>query len=486
MRICGKLFLVRIALFLLIAVVGLLLVPSVSTILTPRIDGDYSVFSIVGRGWLNGEVPYLKYFDHKGPLMMLIQVIGQSIEAGKWGIWILEILFAVISFELLYRIGVAVGASRAGNIIAMVISIIFYFAYIDGGNSVEEWSLPFELLPLLLVVKYLKGDISRVRVPSLITGICFGAVAMIRINNNCIICGLAVALLIIFIIRRQYKELLQCILFFFIGVCVSVLPFIIYFAYYKALDDLFFSCYIFPMLYKKYWYSALLKLNITYLSPCFILPVIAWFYNSSKENKEIFILAVSVSLITFLTFIDGADYYHYFTLVLPIIALSLQLSFNFKVYQKTLIIIFLLLPLKLSYAHTINSIMININHDRFMEARGNDMKLKAGLIQLIPEQELDSIYCSGSFAIPSCLYHLGHLPAGKYFVIQGLYSNFGEPVISNIYYDFKNVNPKWVISTDDILENGILSDRRGFYREIPADSLPEIFVTTNHRVYIRK
>ncbi|MCD8012189.1 MAG: hypothetical protein LUG99_03270 [Lachnospiraceae bacterium] len=42
-------------------------------------DGDYSIFYVVGRGWLNGDLPYVQIFDHKGPLIFLIYMLGQMI-----------------------------------------------------------------------------------------------------------------------------------------------------------------------------------------------------------------------------------------------------------------------------------------------------------------------------------------------------------------------------------------------------------------------
>ena len=53
---------------------------------------DQSVFVYVAKGILQGEAPYLDRWDHKGPLLYLINLIGLIIDE-NWGMWVIQGLF---------------------------------------------------------------------------------------------------------------------------------------------------------------------------------------------------------------------------------------------------------------------------------------------------------------------------------------------------------------------------------------------------------
>ena len=53
---------------------------------------DASFFTLVGRGMLNGMVPYRDFYDLKGPYFFFIQALGQFICRGHIGIYILQVI----------------------------------------------------------------------------------------------------------------------------------------------------------------------------------------------------------------------------------------------------------------------------------------------------------------------------------------------------------------------------------------------------------
>ena len=52
---------------------------------------DFNSFYTMARGWANGLIPYRDLFDHKGPILFLIQALGLLINKNV-GIFILQIL----------------------------------------------------------------------------------------------------------------------------------------------------------------------------------------------------------------------------------------------------------------------------------------------------------------------------------------------------------------------------------------------------------
>ncbi len=57
---------------------------------------------------LNGEIPYLDVWDHKPPVILLINALGLPIGGGsRWGVWLVELgllfLAALLGFKLIKR-----------------------------------------------------------------------------------------------------------------------------------------------------------------------------------------------------------------------------------------------------------------------------------------------------------------------------------------------------------------------------------------------
>ena len=61
---------------------------------------DSCVFKTIGLGILNGKVPYVDIFDHKGPLLYIIEFVGDAL-AGFGGIWIIELVLIFVTLVLM-------------------------------------------------------------------------------------------------------------------------------------------------------------------------------------------------------------------------------------------------------------------------------------------------------------------------------------------------------------------------------------------------
>ena len=54
---------------------------------------DSSVFLYIGKRMLEGKLPYRDLFDHKGPILYLIEVLGLRLSPHSTnGVWMLEVL----------------------------------------------------------------------------------------------------------------------------------------------------------------------------------------------------------------------------------------------------------------------------------------------------------------------------------------------------------------------------------------------------------
>ena len=77
------------------AVTAFLLVFSVTTSpLTPGFYGnDSAVFQLLGRAWKDGHLIYRDLFDHKGPVIFFIDMLGELLLPDRTGIFLIQILF---------------------------------------------------------------------------------------------------------------------------------------------------------------------------------------------------------------------------------------------------------------------------------------------------------------------------------------------------------------------------------------------------------
>lgn len=445
---------VRLFIFVVGCSLVLLFYATHSSLLFPQYNYDYVVYRAMGMGWLDGLIPYKDIFDHKGPLVYLIQMLGIKLFPGKIGLWVLELIFSVFTFELLYRIGVALKVSNKLLWLSLLASFLGFAAYVDGGNTVEEWSLPFQLLSVLFLINciYKKGN---VRLLAFLIGLCFGAVAMIRINNNCIICGILLGMAISLSIEKRWKDLACSCVAFICGIVLVVAPLILYFFIHDALADFFYCNFIFNMLYKAVWENeySITKLffRLVRLSPCVILAIAA-IVNRNRVPRSLSLSFFFIGVVTLLVFITGANYPHYYLMELPAIALSVMTTSTIHRIPKSLVFVLIISPLILRCYKLADSRKENIKY--CTQSAGQYME--KGLLD-IPKNDIDSIYVYDDFFICSKILNEGHLPIGKYFFLQNRLINVDSKIAYDINDSFIESKPKWIISSVCLSEVSVIN-----------------------------
>ena len=164
---------------------------------------DASFFTLVGRGMLEGKVPYRDFYDLKGPYFFFIQALGQLIHRGKEGLFVLEVIALFASLVLIFKTGRLYISYKK----TFVVIGLFLWAYISmlwGGNCLEEFMLPLNLLVLYLTLKYYDNP----NLIAAITGLCFTITAFSKITAGAPIVGLVIGLTILLLSRREFKPFL--------------------------------------------------------------------------------------------------------------------------------------------------------------------------------------------------------------------------------------------------------------------------------------
>ena len=182
---------------------------------------DSTVFLYIGRLILHGGIPYRDAFDHKGPLVYLLDAAGLAIH-GVFGVWLLELLFLTVSTVVAYKTARLLAPPGAA-LFTTVVAVLWYTARCDS-NFCETWSVPFLLVSLYCWIRYLQ-DGFRIRLgAAFAVGFCFAAVLLLKPNLTALWMLFTLTVAAAAILRREYGILASRVAVFLLGAAVLLLP----------------------------------------------------------------------------------------------------------------------------------------------------------------------------------------------------------------------------------------------------------------------
>ena len=205
-------------------------------------DVDPSVFLYIGKRMAAGNLPYRDLFDHKGPLLYLIQYAGALLSKSGSGVWLLEVLN--LSFTIYIQL--AVCRLIANRHAADWISVLLIFGMCgwnvyQGGNFAEEYALPWISLGLFVFLRFFKtGEVRLEQI--VLLGLSFGAVFLLRVNMAAIWLALTPVVIIMLLKEKRAGGIFPCVLAFLAGSAVILLPVFLWLSVKGILKD-FWECY---------------------------------------------------------------------------------------------------------------------------------------------------------------------------------------------------------------------------------------------------
>ena len=100
--ITRKNFLLIFVLFTISALFVLIMSFSTSPLYPYYFGGDSAQFQTVGKGWSMGMIPYKNMFDHKGPIIFFVDMLGFLLIGTSSGIMLLQIVFMFFTLFSLF------------------------------------------------------------------------------------------------------------------------------------------------------------------------------------------------------------------------------------------------------------------------------------------------------------------------------------------------------------------------------------------------
>ena len=419
-------------------------------------SGDASIFALIGKGIVNGKMPYVDLFDHKGPVLFFIEALGYGI-AGRTGIFILQCMFGCVNLFYMYKTWLLVrekqGESLFIDLTFTLIAMYSVFFYtFEGGNLTEEYSLPLISMCLYFMTKYafnVKEEGTHSYAYSFCYGICISVLAFIRLNNAVTICAGVLAIAIYLLYRKKYKNLFMNILFGFMGVVLIALPIILYFAINSALYDMIYATFIHNFQYAGVAsHKSILQEPIKYIilyMPIFLSFVLMTVNVVKMEKKielEFFdILIYCIVIFNLMCLIIGNSYAHYFTIYVPVFALIVGRYWKSK-FKNVITIMLAVCVVANSFFVAKYVATVIYNNILTNDCKSQHEEIEQ-VVSVIPENERDSVI---GYNIHARYYiHSDIIPCYKYYTFQKWWS-VSNPSINIEFMEWlKNEKPLWVI-----------------------------------------
>lgn len=350
---------------------------------------DPSIFKQMGLALLKGKTPYIDYFDNKGFLLYLIHALGLWL-GGDFFILLMQALSLTITL-VIWDTMLALYKSQRQRNICLGIALLMLACFYGAGDQTQEWCLPFISYPLLVFVRANKNHSEPRPWQMLLTGLCFGVITFIQINNACAFLGFVAYLWIQHLLHKDFGNLFRNLGCFMEGWLLIALPCLLYF-YVKA-----GSHGIYEMVY------ATFLSNLEYIG---IQPHTLWFHwlpyllfvfsllliqliNGGKEKN--LLVPFLISMICFLGTFGKLFNSFYLIAILPLVVISM-LHFNLKEHKKAKIGLLLTALGSVLFMGSIGA--FHIVNDLILQSE-KEVKIYEDFhhcVENIPENEKDSIF----------------------------------------------------------------------------------------------
>lgn len=402
---------------------------------------DSSVFKTIGYYMKDGLLPYKDMFDHKGPILYLINYLGYIISPNR-GIWIIEFIFMFISTFFIYKSS-RLKCSKPISVFITFTVLSLLCLYFEQGNLCEEYALPFELISLYIFLKYfLEKDIDLKYF--IVSGISLAIVSMIRVNMIGLWIVFCFSIFIKSLINKKYKELFTIIGYFLIGITLVFVPLFIWLLKCHIFKD-FIDCYF------KFNFSytdVTNKDKLTTFIFFFKNPIVfgSLLYLLFKQDKGMKYIALFNYFIGFyLVIMSGQQFYHYGMTLIPLLIYPYMVILSQDKYNWLKVIIILIITIIFNIVPYVKNMNYKTNIDELV----SDINYYSS--------SDDYITVFGNY---DCLYFYGKRKSASRFTYQNPIFKYNDDFAVEYINDLNENQPKLIIivSNGDKIDYSIIND----------------------------
>ena len=421
---------------------------------------DASIFEYFGYAMSHGQRMYLDLFDHKGPVIFLINYLGYSFGASL-GIKILYLVSLIVFFYIGYYISRLFTGIR-NSFVVLVITFIIFESFFEGGWGLEGYILPCLTYSLYIFLKYfLEDKINKYEI--ILSGFSFAVVLFTKANMIGIWLIFSLLVTIKLIYQKQFSIFLKYIALFITGSALFIVPLCCFLWFQGSLKEMFYQSVVMNFIYSKEsgyltvmemikWYMN--QVNVLQLNLMIVIAMIAvWkqygikilFYNSA------FIFCLMLALIS------KRAYLHYLIVLIPLFIPYISVAIN-KFMNKSSLLYFLIFTIGLVFIYwgPIHEIKDRVTN-RSIDYSVNEKEVANYIHQHTNEQ--DRIY---SHRLNGIIYlYSERLSSTKFFFVPSLKDE--TPIIDSFKESFEVNLPKYIVF-DSKWDYGRLTD--SFIKEL--------------------
>lgn len=421
---------------------------------------DASIFEYFGYAMSHGQRMYLDLFDHKGPVIFLINYLGYSFGASL-GIKILYLVSLIVFFYIGYYISRLFTGIR-NSFVVLVITFIIFESFFEGGWGLEGYILPCLTYSLYIFLKYfLEDKINKYEI--ILSGFSFAVVLFTKANMIGIWLIFSLLVTIKLIYQKQFSIFLKYIALFITGSALFIVPLCCFLWFQGSLKEMFYQSVVMNFIYSKEsgyltvmemikWYMN--QVNVLQLNLMIVIAMIAvWkqygikilFYNGA------FIFCLMLALIS------KRAYLHYLIVLIPLFIPYISVAIN-KFMNKSSLLYFLIFTIGLVFIYwgPIHGIKDRVTN-RSIDYSVNEKEVADYIHQHTNEQ--DRIY---SHRLNGIIYlYSERLSSTKFFFVPSLKDE--TPIIDSFKESFKMNPPKYIVF-DSKWDYGRLTD--SFIKEL--------------------
>lgn len=412
---------------------------------------DSSVFEYIGLGMVKGLVPYKDMFDHKGPLLYLLNYLGVTICGGVVGIWFLIVALRCMAISV---IGYALSkVFSAKVVIVTLICFLCFMVYCDSsGNMTEAYATILILLNLAAVIPaVLEGHISKRT--CFVSGLTFGGIALLRPNMFGISGAVAIWVILESFRLKSLRTLIESVLIGLCGAVIAIAPFVLYYWGKGALWDLY-DCYIrFNFAYTFGPHHVGFKFGIGMVGALtfLLIGVLAYVHNgNSKSMRRLLLFNLIFQLVSICFVLTRTVHLHYFLPIIPSCLIPLAwLIARFKNKKCVIFLLPVLLCLPVGAARLyvkaseVRRIVMRHEYSKLFTRQCLRISEKEDILNLKPQiDDLHSVWVLGE----PYVYHVLNADTGeKYFFQPPVRQYCGVSIDDAIIESIEKQNNKFVI-----------------------------------------
>ncbi len=225
-----------------------------NTPLGPSIGSDNAIYLTMGTALANGYAPYTEIFDHKGPVLFLIQWLPQALSGGysTLAVFVQEVLVLALCLLAVRAIALRLGAPAW---LVQLIYLALTCSLVGCGNLSEEYTNLPTLVGLYAALRVFgDGDAPRethLTAHAAVMGACGALAFLVRANNVLPLAGLCLALALGLLLTRRWAALFRCVMGALLGAAAVCVPVALWLAAQGALGESIYGSILHNMMYAE-------------------------------------------------------------------------------------------------------------------------------------------------------------------------------------------------------------------------------------------